>query len=281
MTDVIEVGSSSPDHQKTWVAAAARHRSKPKRTWALALNADNVIELSDSDSDDSPVKPKQIAFNSKAGSSSTHNFSQHSVGRENFLFEASGSRSAEAHISNSASATSMAPSRIKNANPNALPLFLASDDEDQPVDEAEQAASPSKTRPDVTDSNVIDGYVAQVLEIVPDVHPDHVHALIIQHLPTYLEEVVQPVLHILFEDPTYPKIDRKGKRKRIEDEAGGIDRGKPKTKVDFGGKDRIGGGGPEYVDIAMVRSDSVLNVAQCMTCILVLGSTTCGLSLHS
>ena len=63
------------------------------------------------------------------------------------------------------------------------------------------------------DSNVIDGYVAQVLEIVPDVHPDHVHALIIQHLPTYFEEVVQPVLHILFEDPTYPKLIEKGNAK--------------------------------------------------------------------
>ena len=65
-----------------------------------------------------------------------------------------------------------------------------------------------------------DVYVAQVLEIIPDVLPAHVVALIELHYSSFKDKVVEPVLHTLFENPDYPKAEAKGKgkRKREDDE---------------------------------------------------------------
>ena len=63
-----------------------------------------------------------------------------------------------------------------------------------------------------------DLYVAQVLEIIPDVLPAHVFSLLEQYYPNSKDKVVETVLHVLFEDPDYPKADTKGKRKRDEQE---------------------------------------------------------------
>ncbi|KAJ3558738.1 hypothetical protein NP233_g11447 [Leucocoprinus birnbaumii] len=60
-------------------------------------------------------------------------------------------------------------------------------------------------------------YVAQVLEIVPDVEPEHCASLVADH--QHLNEgTVERILHILFEDPNYPRVQKgnggdKGKRK--------------------------------------------------------------------
>jgi TRIAD3 protein (E3 ubiquitin-protein ligase RNF216) len=103
----------------------------------------------------------------------------------------------------------------------------------------------------------IDAYVAQVLEIIPDVEPGHLLALIEHYLPTSLDNVVPTVLHLLFEDQTYPKVSQKGKRKRDENEEEAADRGGIRPKVDYLSKDREIEGGDEYIDIAMVSSLSV------------------------
>lgn len=53
----------------------------------------------------------------------------------------------------------------------------------------------------------MDAAIALVLEIVPDVQPEHVSKLIQEHLEAYgVTKVHEPVLHALFEDPSYPKV---------------------------------------------------------------------------
>ena len=139
--------------------------------------------------------------------------------------------------------------------------------------------------------------VAQILEIIPNVEPDHLLQLIETHLPTYfvfrdnggpednggegaaaavgreatVEEQVQGVvghvLHLLFENPDYPKADLraggKGKGKRVagpDDEDGLEGKGKGKAKdssskkpkIDYASIDRPFPGGPNYFDLALV-----------------------------
>ncbi|EGO04090.1 hypothetical protein SERLA73DRAFT_175842 [Serpula lacrymans var. lacrymans S7.3] len=97
----------------------------------------------------------------------------------------------------------------------------------------------------------MDGYIARVLEIIPDVQPAHVLSLVEKYILTKPDNIVELILHSLFEDPTYPKIDKKGKRKRSEEDEGGATRGSPKLKVDYGQKDRECKGGPHYLDMAL------------------------------
>ncbi|KAH7887197.1 hypothetical protein F5I97DRAFT_1873899 [Phlebopus sp. FC_14] len=96
-----------------------------------------------------------------------------------------------------------------------------------------------------------DEYVASVLEIVPDVQPAHVLGLVEQFIKTHPAQVVELILHALFEDPSYPKIDKKGKRKRTEDEADGAVRGTPKPKIDYANKDREYNCGRHYFELSL------------------------------
>jgi TRIAD3 protein (E3 ubiquitin-protein ligase RNF216) len=98
----------------------------------------------------------------------------------------------------------------------------------------------------------MDTYVARVLEIIPDVQPTHVLTLLEEHIEANQDGVVQVVLHTLFEDPNYPKIDRKGKRKRGEAEDEDKGSMKSKVKIDYGNKDRVNQAGPLYAEIALV-----------------------------
>ncbi|KAH9837572.1 uncharacterized protein C8Q71DRAFT_753273 [Rhodofomes roseus] len=97
----------------------------------------------------------------------------------------------------------------------------------------------------------LDAYVAQVLEIVPDVLPEHVRMLVEQNEPTYEGQVVERILHSLFELPNYPKADPqgKGKRKREDDDQG---REAKNVKVDYASKNRQPPG-PMYAIQALER----------------------------
>ncbi|KAL6307320.1 hypothetical protein BKA93DRAFT_727613 [Sparassis latifolia] len=100
-----------------------------------------------------------------------------------------------------------------------------------------------------------DAYIAQVLEIIPDVLPEHVRSLVENHFPNYQEKVVEPVLHVLFEDPTYPKADPKGKgkaKRKREDEVDAEEqaRASAKPKVDYGSKEREQPSGLQYFTLA-------------------------------
>ena len=141
--------------------------------------------------------------------------------------------------------------------------------------------------------------VAQILEIIPNVEPTHVLKLIETHLPTFsvfhgdhdlaggegvaaaevreatveerVQGVVGHVLHLLFENPDYPKADLrtggKGKGKRLgeaddEAEMGAKGKGKgkgkerevpfKKPKIDYASVDRPFPGGLNYFDLALV-----------------------------
>ena len=139
--------------------------------------------------------------------------------------------------------------------------------------------------------------VAQILEIIPNVEPAHLLELIETHLPAYsvfrgnrdpdddggegaavagereatVEEQVQGVvghvLHHLFENPDYPKAEKRagGKRKGKsagdsdhEDDLEGKGKGKAKDhsskklKIDYASIDRPFTGGPNYFDLALV-----------------------------
>lgn len=99
--------------------------------------------------------------------------------------------------------------------------------------------------------NPIYHYVCQVLDVIPDVQPEHVATLVSQHLPVHGDRVVEIVLHVLFEVPTYPKVERnKGKRKR--DDGTGEHTAKV-VKKDYASKERDFVGGPYYFDIALVN----------------------------
>ena len=137
--------------------------------------------------------------------------------------------------------------------------------------------------------------VAQILEIIPNVEPTHLLQLIEAHLPAYsvfhgnrdpdadggedaaaagereatveeqVQGVVEHVLHLLFENPDYPKADLRagGKRKgkRVGDPDDDLDgKGKEKAKdsfpkkpkIDYASIDRPFPGGPNYFDLALV-----------------------------
>lgn len=98
----------------------------------------------------------------------------------------------------------------------------------------------------------MDSYVAQVLEIVPDVLPEHVSALVERLEPSYNAQVVAHIIHLLFEDPTYPKTDPKGKGKRKREEGEGDGRSAKSAKVEYASKDRDPPG-PMYILQAEAR----------------------------
>lgn len=82
---------------------------------------------------------------------------------------------------------------------------------------------------------------------------DHALQLITAQYATHGQGVAEAVLHALFEDSSYPKQDRKGKRKRVEsDSNAGLARGKPKAKVDFGSTARQPPDDPNYADLALI-----------------------------
>ncbi|TCD66626.1 hypothetical protein EIP91_001093, partial [Steccherinum ochraceum] len=109
-------------------------------------------------------------------------------------------------------------------------------------------------------------FVAQVLEIIPDVEPDHVLSLVTLHYEEYKDKVVEPVLHALFEDPNYPKLDKKGKRKRIEPEERGEESSSvakrrvseapvalPVLELDYADERRPHPPGPYYDELSISR----------------------------
>ena len=100
-----------------------------------------------------------------------------------------------------------------------------------------------------------DVYVAQVLEIIPDVLPAHVVSLIDQHHPSFGDKVAEAVLHTLFENPDYPRAEAKGmgkgKRKREDDEEE-LPQRAVRPKIDYGDKNRRREGSHQYVNLALV-----------------------------
>lgn len=165
--------------------------------------------------------------------------------------------------------------------PRAFPLFLESDQENEPpVQVAGPAIAPPQEpqhapvpapgamrvdpvpdevfvplpidvpAPVEEEKDQVSTVVAQVLEIIPDVHPDHLLALVEQHLPTHQAQVLEHVLHILFEDASYPKVEKKAKGKR-KVEAEEDPAPAKKAKIDYGSTERQFQRGRHYVDLSL------------------------------
>jgi hypothetical protein len=109
--------------------------------------------------------------------------------------------------------------------------------------------------------DVLTFVLAKVLEIVPDVQSDHVMALL--HSSLDREEalmspalLVEQILHQLFENPDYPKVEKKGaKRKTAEEPAAiqnGDERPKKKVKIDYRTTQRPKVPSPAYKNLALV-----------------------------
>jgi E3 ubiquitin-protein ligase RNF216 len=111
----------------------------------------------------------------------------------------------------------------------------------------------------VLDSDPVSDYMARVLDIVPDVEPDHLTALVVNAITVHGSGALERVLHVLFEDPKYPRAERKGKEKRKNpnDDNDYMQAQNPtkRSKLDYGYGDmnRVFMGGPDYASIALVR----------------------------
>jgi hypothetical protein len=87
--------------------------------------------------------------------------------------------------------------------------------------------------------------LAKVLEIVPDVQPDHITALVHSYLdkdgePMPRDLLVEQILNQLLENPDYPKVEKKGKKRRSAEESdaagngeNSVERPKKKVKIDY------------------------------------------------
>ena len=172
--------------------------------------------------------------------------------------------------------------------PRAFPLFMESDQENEPPVQVPGPAivppqepppapvpAPDAMRADpvpdevfaplpidvpapVEEKDKVSTVVAQVLEIIPDVQPDHLLALVEQHLPTHQAQVLEHVLHILFEDASYPKVEKKAKEKRkveVEEDPAPA----KKAKIDYGSTERQFQRGRYYIDLSLVSLSSLLS----------------------
>jgi len=98
--------------------------------------------------------------------------------------------------------------------------------------------------------DVYSRYLAQVLEIIPNVKSEHALGLVQSHYKQFKDSVVERVLHALFEDDSYPKIEtKKAKRKREDEGVGGQNK---VLKLDYGNKDRPKAVGSNYIHLAFV-----------------------------
>ncbi|KAF8122135.1 hypothetical protein EV363DRAFT_857645, partial [Boletus edulis] len=97
----------------------------------------------------------------------------------------------------------------------------------------------------------IDEYFVRVLEIIPDVQPAHALALIEEFTQTQPGNVVEFVLHALFEHPSYPKVDKNGKHKRDASDDDTNIRSPQKPKVDYTSKERVYNGGSHYFECSL------------------------------
>jgi len=268
MLDVIDL-SSSPEPTLPLAAFTAAAK-KSKRAGKTKAISGPIFDLTNSDDDNDvfvlPLPPEQEAQNVAGPSSS----------RQEIRFDAS-----SPFVNTPGQSTKVNGASLK------APLFLPSDDDDNhrpqrtlspdlemihpsqpptvvfdtPEDETQRLVLAEKIEPDPESATV-----ARVLEIIPDVEPDHLLALVRKHAEEHpAGALVEHILHMLFEDSSYPRVDRKGKSKRKQADVGGDgengvadgDDGNAtpskKIKIDYATKSRPFTGGVHYAELALVR----------------------------
>lgn len=125
---------------------------------------------------------------------------------------------------------------------------------------------PIDPEPDPEPIDILTFALAKVLEIVPDVQPDHITALLHSHLdrdgePMSPNILVEQILHQLLENPDYPKVEKKGKKRRIAEEPdatvdgeNGVQRPKKKVKIDYRTTQRSKAPSVAYTNLALVST---------------------------
>lgn len=215
------------------------------------MKSPEIIELSDSDIEDPKPKGKAPAQRLSAGRASTSN--------------ASGSQAHGACIQLTATPSPIdAPGssqdifqylKLVTNEPTVqeIPVLV-------PVDE------PHPAEPSNASVDPLDRLIASVIEIIPDVDPDHVAARYTLYREGAQEQgqeedpsrYLQAILHDLFENPEYPRVSKK--RKRHDDEndstAGASNPKKRKkenvVKMDITSLDRPEILSDTYIDLSLV-----------------------------
>lgn len=115
----------------------------------------------------------------------------------------------------------------------------------------------SEVDPQETDQDPYSKHLSLVLEVIPDVLPQHALELIERLYPAYGDQVGEWVVQNLFENAPYPKVEdpvagkRKGKRKASEMEDA-TDEPPLKVKIDFTTVDRPKPTGKNYRKLSLV-----------------------------
>jgi hypothetical protein len=93
-----------------------------------------------------------------------------------------------------------------------------------------------------------------VVEVVPDVEPVYATQLIEKYLRTKdRKTVLESTLHDILEDISYPRKDRKGKRKLTDCPREDSAKKQKSETVDYADNNRVFTGGAHYHDLALVR----------------------------
>lgn len=165
----------------------------------------DIIELSDSDSDEAPVASTSRSAIGLSRPTPSAGWPP-----------ASSTRTPARDVE--VTATSV-PKR--NTPPNDVPtLPVAPEATVEPVVAEQPRVEEELHVAEASNVNHLDQLIASVLEIVPDVDPDHVKTMFTVNNPDgsieRATELLQPILHSLFESGNYPK-KVEAKRKRQED----------------------------------------------------------------
>ncbi|KAF8156090.1 hypothetical protein B0H34DRAFT_716125 [Crassisporium funariophilum] len=141
----------------------------------------------------------------------------------------------------------------------------------QPIEPPAQPSPPPPTPPPPPAPSDPDTILAHILEIIPNVDPTHLLNLIHTHLADAdadAGEATARVLHALFEDPAYPKVDPRGKRKaegagagvegkdgegEVGEGGGAGEREGKRGRVDWASVDRVFEGGRDYFEMALAQ----------------------------
>ena len=105
------------------------------------------------------------------------------------------------------------------------------------------------------ETDLLDACLAQILEVIPDVDPAHVLTLLEAQCAESKDSKVQAVFEILFNDPSYPKSERKlMKQKEITVEKAAEEEGSADTLTeDYANINRDFRGNNHYIDRSLVR----------------------------
>lgn len=110
------------------------------------------------------------------------------------------------------------------------------------------------------DTDLHSKHLTLILEVIPDVLPTHIMGLIKRLYPTHKGQVAERILQDLFDNPSYPKVEKAsvGKGKRKAEELEDALEGPPsRVKIDFASVNRPKPSGKNYRKLTLVSRPSI------------------------